>query len=102
MPTEKQVRYILYLLHHAGYSTNWMNARFKALGATMRERSGHVEDWVRALDYGRASELIDISRHEGVHPRVGSADVTPFVPLEGASMQQCIDAAHHAGRNRRR
>jgi glutamate formiminotransferase len=47
---------------------------------------------------GRAAELIDISRHEGVHPRVGAADVIPFVPLEGGTMQQCVDAAHHAGR----
>ena len=46
---------------------------------------------------GRAAELIDISRHEGVHPRVGAADVIPFVPLTGSTMEQCIDAAHLAG-----
>jgi glutamate formiminotransferase len=46
---------------------------------------------------GRAAELIDISRHEGVHPRVGAADVIPFVPLEGGTMEQCVDAAHLAG-----
>jgi glutamate formiminotransferase len=42
--------------------------------------------------------LIDIGRHEGVHPRVGSADVIPFVPLEGATIEQCVNAAHVAGR----
>jgi glutamate formiminotransferase len=47
---------------------------------------------------GRAAELIDISRHEGVHPRVGAADVTPFVPLEGGTIEECVDAAHLAGR----
>ena len=50
---------------------------------------------------GRAAELIDISRHQGVHPRVGAADVIPFVPLDGAAieltMEQCIAAAHRAG-----
>jgi glutamate formiminotransferase len=47
---------------------------------------------------GRAAELIDISRHEGVHPRVGASDVIPFVPLDGGTMGQCIEAAHLAGR----
>ncbi len=46
---------------------------------------------------GRAAELIDISRHEGVHPRVGAADVIPFIPLDGGTMEQCVDAAHLAG-----
>jgi glutamate formiminotransferase len=46
---------------------------------------------------GRAAELIDISRHEGAHPRVGVADVIPFVPLDGGTMGQCITAAHRAG-----
>ena len=55
-----------------------------------------VEGAIRGA--GRAAELIDISRHEGVHPRVGAADVIPFVPLDGGTMEQCIDAAHLAGR----
>ena len=46
---------------------------------------------------GRAAELIDLSRHEGVHPRVGAADVIPFVPLDGATIDDCVDAAHRAG-----
>jgi glutamate formiminotransferase len=54
-----------------------------------------VEGAIRSV--GRAAELIDISRHEGVHPRVGAADVIPFVPLDGGSMEQCVDAAHRAG-----
>jgi len=54
-----------------------------------------VEGAVRGV--GRAAELIDISLHEGVHPRVGAADVIPFVPLDGATMEQCAVAAHCAG-----
>jgi glutamate formiminotransferase len=44
-----------------------------------------------------AAKRIDISVHSGVHPRVGSADVIPFVPLEGASMADAVAAAHRAG-----
>ena len=58
-PSEKQAGYIFYLLNQAGYSTRWMDARFKDLGATMRERSGRVEDWVRGLNMGEASRVID-------------------------------------------
>jgi glutamate formiminotransferase len=47
---------------------------------------------------GRAAELIDITHHEGVHPRVGAADVIPFVPLTDSTMEQCVDSAHLAGR----
>src|SRR4051812_47990146 len=47
---------------------------------------------------GKAAELIDLREHRGVHPRVGAADVVPFVPLDGSSMKDCIEAAHHAGK----
>jgi glutamate formiminotransferase len=46
---------------------------------------------------GKAAELIDLNRHQGVHPRVGVADVIPFVPLEGSSLEDCIQVAHRAG-----
>jgi glutamate formiminotransferase len=54
-----------------------------------------VEGAIRGA--GRAAELIDVSHHEGVHPRVGSADVIPFVPLDDGTIEQCVDAAHRAG-----
>jgi glutamate formiminotransferase len=41
----------------------------------------------------RACELIDLRRHEGVHPRVGAADVVPVVPLEPAAMEEAKAAA---------
>jgi glutamate formiminotransferase len=56
---------------------------------------GVVEGAIRGA--GRAAELIDVSHHEGVHPRVGSADVIPFVPLDDGTIEQCVDAAHHTG-----
>ncbi len=46
---------------------------------------------------GRASELIDLTRQKGVHPRVGAADVIPFVPVSAFTLRQCASLAHHAG-----
>ncbi len=54
-----------------------------------------VEGAVRGA--GKAAELIDLSGHQGVHPRVGAADVIPFVPLEDSSMEAAVGAAHRAG-----
>ena len=41
-----------------------------------------VESAVRGA--GKAAELIDLTRQQGVHPRIGAADVIPFVPLSDA------------------
>ena len=46
---------------------------------------------------GTAAARIDLNKHHGVHPRVGSADVVPFVPLEGSTLGQCVAVAHEAG-----
>jgi glutamate formiminotransferase len=54
-----------------------------------------VEAAVRGA--GKAAELIDLSAHQGVHPRVGAADVIPFVPLDGSTMDDAVGAAHRAG-----
>jgi len=54
-----------------------------------------VEAAVRGA--GKAAERIDLSAHQGVHPRVGAADVIPFVPLEGSTMNIAVAAAHRAG-----
>ncbi len=40
-----------------------------------------------------ARDRIDLSQHSGVHPRIGAADVVPFVPLDGTTMDDCIRAA---------
>jgi glutamate formiminotransferase len=46
---------------------------------------------------GRAATLIDLTQHSGVHPRIGAADVVPFVPLEGLTLEDCVPLAHHVG-----
>ena len=38
----------------------------------------------------KASELIDMSKHTGSHPRMGATDVCPFVPVSGISTEECI------------
>jgi glutamate formiminotransferase len=43
--------------------------------------------------FGAAIELIDLRAHDGVHPRMGAVDVVPFVPLEGATMEQSVTLA---------
>ena len=45
-----------------------------------------------------AVNLLDLSRHEGVHPRIGAVDVIPFVPIRGVSMSDCIRSAHRLGK----
>lgn len=57
--TEKQISYALALLGKAGYSTRYMNASFKELGASMRERSGSVRDWLANMTKAEVSALID-------------------------------------------
>ena len=44
-----------------------------------------------------ASELINLDHHTGEHPRIGATDVVPFVPLSGASMDDCIAMANRLG-----
>lgn len=44
-----------------------------------------------------AVERIDLRQHQGVHPRIGAADVVPFVPLQGATLAECAAIAHRTG-----
>lgn len=46
----------------------------------------------------KASEIIDMSKHEGSHPRMGATDVCPLVPVKGVGMEDCIDMAKEVGR----
>lgn len=57
--TAKQISYALALMSDAGYSTEWMRAEHKRLGATMRERSGRVADWLEGMTRSRIGALID-------------------------------------------
>jgi len=54
-----------------------------------------VEAAVRAA--GKAAELIDLTQQNGVHPRIGAADVIPFIPVSGASLAECAVLARQAG-----
>lgn len=45
----------------------------------------------------RASELIDMEKHSGAHPRIGATDVIPFVPVQGVSMDDCVQMARSLG-----
>lgn len=44
-----------------------------------------------------AQGLIDLTSHAGEHPRMGAADVVPFIPLDGATMEDCIALARQLG-----
>lgn len=46
---------------------------------------------------GRAAELIDLTRHQGAHPRMGATDVVPFIPIDGVTIEDCVAMARHVG-----
>lgn len=41
-----------------------------------------------------ASELIDMRRHKGAHPRIGSTDVCPIVPVKNMEMKECVELSY--------
>jgi len=59
------------------------------------EPEGVCEATVRAV--GVAADRIDLTRHRGEHPRIGAADVVPFVPVRGISLSECAELAVRAG-----
>lgn len=44
-----------------------------------------------------ARDRIDLTKHQGEHPRIGATDVVPFIPLEGATMDDCVALARELG-----
>ncbi|MDD2230160.1 MAG: glutamate formimidoyltransferase [Candidatus Cloacimonetes bacterium] len=46
----------------------------------------------------KASELIDMSKHHGAHPRMGATDVCPFIPISGMTMDECTEYARKLGK----
>lgn len=50
------------------------------------------------LAVAQATQLIDMRSHLGEHPRLGATDVLPFVPVEGITIDECVQLAHVAGR----
>ncbi len=91
----------------------------EAIVAAMRVDGVHLLDWSMDADHnrsvvtvagepaavveaavrcaGKAAEAIDLTRQEGVHPRIGAADVIPFVPVKGIKLEQCVLLARQAG-----
>ena len=47
---------------------------------------------------GKALELIDLNVHQGAHPRVGAADVIPFIPISGVTIDDCVALARRVGK----
>ena len=45
----------------------------------------------------KAASLIDLTRHQGAHPRIGAADVVPFIPIEGVTLEDCVKLAERLG-----
>jgi glutamate formiminotransferase len=93
--------------------------RVEAIVAAMRSDGVHLLDWSMDADHnrsvvtiagapaavveaavrgvGKAVELIDLTRQQGQHPRIGAADVIPFVPVSGIKLDQCALLARQAG-----
>lgn len=46
----------------------------------------------------KAAELIDLTKHSGEHPRMGCVDVMPFVPLKGATTEDCVELSKRVGK----
>ena len=93
--------------------------RVAAIVAAMRVEGVHLLDWSMDADQnrslvtiagepgavveaavrgaGKAAELIDLTHHSGAHPRIGAADVVPFVPIAGITLEKCVLLARQAG-----
>jgi len=68
----------------------------KATNRTVVTIAGAPEDVVEAAFRGikKASEIIDMRKHKGEHPRFGATDVCPFVPIAGITMEETVVFAH--------
>src|SRR5664279_1489786 len=45
----------------------------------------------------KAVALIDLTKQQGAHPRIGAADVVPFIPIEGVTLEECVQLAERLG-----
>lgn len=46
----------------------------------------------------KAAELIDLTKHQGEHPRMGAVDVVPFVPVKDITKEECVALSKQVGR----
>ncbi len=68
----------------------------RAVLSFVGEPEAVLEAAFRAVEKG--SELIDLTKHKGEHPRMGAADVVPFVPITGVKQDECIELAKRLGK----
>jgi glutamate formiminotransferase len=59
------------------------------------EREAIEEAAIRGV--GNAAELIDLNAHQGAHPRMGAADVVPFIPINGVTLADCVAMSRRVG-----
>src|SRR5512147_2277481 len=59
------------------------------------DRAPIMEAVLRGI--GKAAELIDLTKHQGAHPRMGATDVVPFIPIEGVTIEDCVQMAKQVG-----
>ena len=67
----------------------------KATNRTVVTFVGEVEAVIEAAFQGikTAAQLIDMSQHQGEHPRMGATDVCPLIPISGISMEETAEYA---------
>lgn len=72
----------------------------KATNRTVVTFVGHPEKVIEAayLAIKKASELIDMSKHKGEHPRMGATDVCPLIPVSGITMEETVVYAQKLGK----
>ncbi len=73
----------------------------KATNRTVVTFVGEPEPVIEAafLAIKKASEIIDMSKHSGEHPRMGATDVCPLIPISGISMEETAEYAHKLAEN---
>ncbi len=59
------------------------------------DREAIAEAAIRGV--GKAAELVDLTKHQGAHPRMGAADVVPFIPIEGVTLEDCVAISRRVG-----
>ncbi len=71
----------------------------KATNRTVVTLVGSPEVVIEAAFQGikKASELIDMRKHKGEHPRMGATDVCPLIPISGITMKQTVEYAKKLG-----
>jgi glutamate formiminotransferase/formiminotetrahydrofolate cyclodeaminase len=72
----------------------------KATNRTVVTFVGHPKAVIEAAYQAikKASELIDMSKHSGEHPRMGATDVCPLIPISGITMEETAAYAHELGK----